>query len=141
MSQPPLQQSSPKRSPVEGIKENSRHLRGSIAVELAGAEDHFNDQNKQLIKFHGSYQQDDRDARKDRRRDGGGKSYICMVRCKIPGGKLTAEQYLALDELAGRCGNGTLRITSRQGFQFHGVIKENLKATIRGINDCLLSTL
>src|SRR5262245_53537413 len=71
-----------KRSAVEGIKENSRQLRGTIAEELAAGGERFNDQNKQLIKFHGSYQQDDRDARKDRRREGAGKSFIFMVRCK-----------------------------------------------------------
>src|SRR5262245_27094772 len=137
-SQPPTP---PKRSAVEAIKENSQHLRGTVGAELAAEADHFNDQNKQLLKFHGSYQQDDRAAGKDRHRDGAGKAYIFMVRCKIPGGKLTADQYLALDALAGRHGNQTLRITSRQGIQFHGVIKTGLKKTIRSINDCLLSTL
>src|ERR1043165_6208921 len=116
-----------KRSPVESIKENSRQLRGTLAEELAKDTEKFNDQNKQLIKFHGSYQQDDRDARKDRHREGAGKVYIFMVRCKIPGGKVTADQYLALDDLAERYGNQTLRITSRQGIQFHGIIKTNLK--------------
>jgi sulfite reductase (ferredoxin) len=130
-----------KRSAVELIKENSRQLRGGIAPELAKDSDHFSEQDKQLIKFHGTYQQDDRDARKDRRKEGAGKSYIFMVRCKIPGGKLTASQYLALDDIAGRYGSGTLRITSRQGFQLHGVLKDNLKATIAGINRCLLTTL
>src|SRR5947208_10593416 len=64
-----------------------------------------------------------------------------MVRCKIPGGRVTAAQYLALDDLAGRCGNGTLRFTTRQGVQFHGVLKGHLKETIAGINQCLLTTL
>ena len=130
-----------KKSAVEGIKELSGYLAGTLAAELAQDTDHLNDQSKQLIKFHGSYQQDDRDARKDRHREGAGKAYQFMVRCRIPGGKTTADQYLALDELADLHGNGTLRITSRQGIQFHGIIKANLKKTIRGINDCLLSTL
>src|SRR5229473_2438114 len=103
-----------KRSVVELIKENSRQLRGTLADELARDSECFNDQDKQLLKFHGSYQQDDRDDRKDRHRDGGGKSFIFMVRCKIPGGKVTASQYLAIDRLAGEYANGTLRITSRQ---------------------------
>src|SRR5207302_3194696 len=90
----------PQCSAVELIKENSQHLRGTVADELAQPTDHFNDQNKQLLKFHGSYQQDDRDARKDRHREGGGKSYMFMVRCRIPGGRLSAEQYLALDHIA-----------------------------------------
>jgi sulfite reductase (ferredoxin) len=130
-----------KRSPVEVVKENSCHLRGTLAAELAQESDHFNDQNKQLLKFHGSYQQDDRDARKERRRDGGGKSYMFMIRCKIPGGRVTAEQYLRLDRLAEAYANGTLRITTRQGIQFHGVLKHNLKRTIAEINESLLTTL
>ena len=133
--------SSPKLSPVEGIKETSRNLRGTLAEELAQDVDHFSDANKQLIKFHGSYQQDDRDARKDRHKVGSGKFYMFMVRCKIPGGTVTAPQYLALDELAEKHANATLRITSRQGIQFHGILKPSLKDTIAGINQCLLSTL
>src|ERR1700722_2773105 len=123
-----------KPSKVEIIKENSRQLRGTIAEDLAKDVEHFNDQDKQLIKFHGSYQQDDRDARKDRHREGAGKSYMFMVRCKIPAGKVSADQYLAIDDLAGKYANGTLRITTRQGFQLHGVLKGNLKATIAEIN-------
>jgi sulfite reductase (ferredoxin) len=131
----------PKRSGVESVKEASRQLRGTIALELVSDTDHFNDQDKQLLKFHGTYQQDDRDTRKTRRKDGEGKQYIFMVRCKIPGGRLTAKQYLAVDDLAGAYGNGTLRFTSRQGIQLHGVLKSNLKETIAGINQCLLTTL
>src|SRR5476649_1473107 len=138
MSQTPTP---PKRSKVETIKETSRQLRGTIAQDLAGDVDHFNDQDKQLIKFHGTYQQDDRDARQDRHREKAGKAYMFMVRCKIPAGKVTAEQYLAIDDLAGKYANGTLRITTRQGFQLHGVLKGNLKQTIADINGCLLSTL
>jgi len=130
-----------KLSPVEQIKETSRHLRGTIIEELAQSVDHFNEESKQLLKFHGSYQQDNRDARKDRNKVGTGKAYMFMVRCKIPGGKVSAAQYLVLDELADKYANATLRITSRQGIQFHGIIKTHLKETIAGINDCLLSTL
>src|SRR5438132_14192509 len=131
----------PKRSGAETIKENSQRLRGTIALELLTDTDHFNNQTKQLLKFHGTYQQDDRDARKTRRKEGAGKDYIFMVRCKIPGGGLTAKQYLAVDDLAGAYGNGTLRFTTRQGIQLHGVLKEHLADTIAGINECLLSTL
>lgn len=130
-----------KRSAVEGIKEASRFLRGSLAEELAKDTDHFGDADKNLIKFHGSYQQEDRDARKTRRKEGVGKYYMFMVRCKIPGGKVTADQYLAVDELAAKYANDTIRLTSRQGIQFHGIVKSDLKATIKAINDCLLSTL
>jgi sulfite reductase (ferredoxin) len=131
----------PTRSAVEGIKENSRQLRGSIAEELQKDSDHFGEQDKQLLKFHGTYQQEDRDARKARRGEGLGKHYMFMVRCKIPGGRVTAEQYLTLDKLADAYGNSTLRFTSRQGIQFHGVLKAHLKDTIAGINATLLTTL
>jgi sulfite reductase (ferredoxin) len=131
----------PKRSGVEITKENSRHLRGTIAQDLAGDAVTFSEGDKNLLKFHGTYQQEDRDARKNRKKDGVGKHYMFMVRCKIPGGKLTGAQYLAMDDLADRHANGTLRLTTRQGIQLHGVLKGNLKDTIAGINHCLLSTL
>jgi sulfite reductase (ferredoxin) len=132
----------PKLSPVEAIKAESRHLRGTIAQELADpAVDHLSEANKQLIKFHGSYQQEDRDTRKSRGKAGVGKAYMFMIRLKLPGGRLSADQYLAMDDIAGRYANGTLRVTTRQSFQFHGVLKENLKNTIAGINHSLLSTL
>jgi sulfite reductase (ferredoxin) len=126
---------------VEAIKANSRQLRGTIAEELGADPDHFGEANKQLLKFHGSYQQEDRDARKSRKKEGVGKHFMFMVRCKIPGGRLTAVQYVAVDELAGRYANGTLRFTTRQGIQLHGVLKSHLRETIAGINACLLSTL
>jgi sulfite reductase (ferredoxin) len=131
----------PKRSAVEGIKEQSAQLRGTIALELAKDADHFPEADKQLLKFHGTYQQEDRDARKNRKKEGVGKHHMFMVRCKIPGGRLTAKQYLAVDDLAGQFANGTLRFTTRQGIQLHGVLKSSLKETIAGINACLLSTL
>ena len=130
-----------KPSPVEGIKAASRHLRGSLAEELTQDTDHFSGDAKQLLKFHGSYQQEDRDARKNRSKTGVGKAYMMMIRLKLPGGKLTANQYLAMDELADKYANGTIRLTTRQSIQFHGVLKSNLKATIAGINDALVSTL
>jgi sulfite reductase (ferredoxin) len=135
------EQAAPKRSAVEGIKEQSRWLRGTLAEELRAPSDHFNEQDKQLLKFHGSYQQEDRDARKNRSKSGIGKHYMFMVRMKLPGGKLTPTQYLALDDLTGKYANGTLRFTTRQSIQFHGVLKSDLQAHLRGINDVLLSTL
>lgn len=130
-----------KLSAVEGIKASSRYLRGDLAEQLANGSDHLSEGGKQLIKFHGSYQQEDRDARKTRQRAGVGKAYMFMLRLKLPGGKLTAEQYLAIDDIAGTYANGTLRLTTRQSIQLHGVLKSNLKATIAGINDALLTTL
>src|SRR5438445_901620 len=128
-------------SAVEQIKQASRGLRGSLAPELAADTSHFEDEAAQLLKFHGVYQQDDRDARRQRSDAGLEPDYAFMVRCKIPGGVLTARQYLVLDELAGRYGNGTLLVTSRQDNRFHGVVKGDLKATIRELNDALVTTL
>src|SRR5437868_10964662 len=120
---------SPARSAFEAVKESSRQLRGTITEELAGPADHLSDNSKNLLKFHGSYEQQDRDARKRKPQDGGGRHFQFMVRCKIPGGKVTADQYLAVDELAGRYANGTLRCTTRQGLQLHGLLQRNLTAT------------
>jgi sulfite reductase (ferredoxin) len=131
----------PNRSGVEIVKENSRYLRGNIVAELNDGTDHVSKDSYQLLKFHGTYQQEDRDARKRRDKTGLTKHTIFMVRCKIPGGKLTADQYLALDDLAERHANKTLRLTTRQGIQFHGVLKKDLHATIRGINETMLTTL
>ncbi len=135
--------SSGERSGAEITKEASRQLRGTIADELAKDSDHFAKADASLLKFHGTYQQDDREARKNRK-PGENKSvraYMFMVRSKIPGGKITAQQFLAELDLAERFCNGTLRITTRQGLQLHGILKENLWQTIHDINGCLLSTL
>ena len=128
-------------SPVEKVKEESRGLRGGLADELALGTDHFSDADAQLLKFHGTYQQEDRDRRRERRGTDSEPAHQFMVRCKIPGGVLTGAQYLVIDELAERYGNGTLRVTTRQGNQFHGVLKGDLKAMIRSVNDVLVTTL
>ncbi|MGH2478520.1 MAG: NADPH-dependent assimilatory sulfite reductase hemoprotein subunit, partial [Ktedonobacteraceae bacterium] len=128
-------------SKTERIKQGSRRLRGQIAEELQQGGTRFSEEQIQLLKFHGSYQQEDRDQRVTRKAAGEEKAYQFMVRSRIPGGVLTADQYLAEDELAGRYGSGTLRITTRQGIQLHGVLKGDLRATIREINAALLSTL
>jgi len=133
-----------KLSPLEGIKTASNYLRGEIGSELVDGQDHFGKDSIQLLKTHGTYQQDDRDARAAGRADPGAHSdkvYSFMVRTKIPGGKLTSAQLLAELDLCDELGNSTLRITTRQGLQLHGVLKENLKTTIRRINDVQLSTL
>src|SRR5436309_8294612 len=127
-----------KLSPVEGHKAESHYLRGTLAAEVNDpAVEHLSDQNKSLIKFHGSYQQEDRDARKNRGKAGVGKAYMFMVRLKLPGGKLTADQYLVMDDLCGRYANGSLRITTRQSFQFHGILKAGMKPLLQGINEAL----
>src|SRR5260370_35634614 len=87
------------------------------------------------------YQQEDRAARQQRKAAGSEKAYQFMIRSRIPGGVVTADQYLTEDELAGRYANGTLRITTRQGFQLHGILKGDLHSTIHAINEALLSTL
>ncbi len=129
------------RSKVELIKEASRYLRGTLKETLASDATHFSEDEKQLLKFHGTYQQDDRDLRKQLQQQGKEPHYMFMVRVRMPGGALTAQQYLACDELASKYANGTLRLTTRQGIQFHGVLKRGLKATIAGINQALLTTL
>ncbi len=132
-----------KLSPVETIKTQSSYLRGEIAQELVDGNDHFGKDSVHLLKNHGLYQQDDRDERAAGRAAGekSAKSFIFMVRTKIPGGKLTSSQLLAELDLCDQVGNTTLRITSRQGLQLHGIVKDDLQATIRRINDIQLSTL
>ena len=130
-----------KPSKVEIAKEAGRGLRGTIAETLGSDAAHFEEDDKQLLKFHGVYQQDDRDGRVQNRKAGLGKAWMFMVRVAIPGGALSAAQWLALDELAGSCGNGSLRLTTRQGIQFHGVLKGNLRGLIARINASLLTTL
>ena len=120
----------------EAIKAAVPTLAGNIAATLADpAADRFSEDDTQFLKFHGIYQQDDRDLRKT------GKKYIMMVRGRIPGGVMTPAQWLAFDDLAARHGNNTLRITTRQSIQFHGVVKAGLGPLMKGIHDCLLSTL
>ncbi len=133
---------SDKLSPLEHIKANSRFLRGTIARGLAdtttGA---ICEADTKLLKFHGSYQQDDRDLRDERRRQKLEPDYQFMVRVRLPGGVLSTKQWLDLDELAVRYASSGLRITTRQTFQYHGVRKERLRDMIGGINATGLSTL
>lgn len=125
-----------KRTHNEDLKEGNPLLTGTIAQTLADpAKDCFTHDDYEFLKFHGIYQQDDRDKRK------AGKQYIFMVRTKFPGGVLSAAQYLECDRLATEYGNRTLRITTRQDFQFHGVLKSNLRQTIKELNQALITTL
>jgi sulfite reductase (NADPH) hemoprotein beta-component len=120
----------------EEIKDAIPTLAGTIAATLDdAAADHFSEDDNQFLKFHGSYQQDDRDLRKT------AKKYIMMIRSRIPGGVMTANQWKVFDELATVYGNNTLRITTRQTIQFHGVVKSGLRPLIVKINESLLSTL
>lgn len=130
-----------KLSAVETLKLESHGLRGRLAEELAEGGVQVSEDAYQLLKFHGSYEQFDRDTATARKQQKLEKDYQFMVRVRMPGGTLTAHQYLALDALADRYANGTLRITTRQGFQFHGVLKGDLKPAIAAVNDALLTTL
>jgi len=126
-----------KLSKVEIQKRDSQQLRGTIAEELSPETECFSGTNVGFLKHHGTYQQDNRDARGQKNEDGTskGKAYMMMVRSRIPGGKLTSECLLAQLDMCEEFGNGTLRITSRQGLQLHGVMKDDLAATIRAINE------
>lgn len=126
----------------EGIKAASDGLRGTIAGGLARHETGaIAEDDQQLVKFHGMYQQDDRDLRPERLKKGMEAAYSFMLRLRIPGGVMTPAQWLRLDALARDWGDGTMRLTTRQTFQFHGVIKANLKATMRAIDAAALDTL
>lgn len=126
----------------ESIKDTSNYLRGTIAAGLAdmstGA---LSADDNQLTKFHGIYMQDDRDIRPERRKKKLEPAYSFMVRLRLPGGVLKPQQWLALDDLADARANGTLRLTTRQTFQFHGIIKSNLRPAIREMNDALIDTI
>ena len=127
---------------VERIKAGSRHLRGtlveSLADPLTGA---LAEDDTQLSKFHGFYQQDDRDARSERKRQRLEPAYSFMIRARVPGGTCTTEQWLNMDRIANLHANGSIRLTTRQAFQLHGVIKRDLKPTIAGINNTMMDTL
>ncbi|MFN2569809.1 MAG: NADPH-dependent assimilatory sulfite reductase hemoprotein subunit [Candidatus Dormibacteria bacterium] len=131
----------PDLSKVEAIKLHSNHLRGDIAAELEADTPAFSEESAQLLKFHGVYQQDDRDRRREARTLGLDKHHQMMIRTRIPGGVAGADGYLAHDEIAGRWGDGTMRITTRQDFQLHGVLKGDMRDAIRAINRTLLTTL
>lgn len=131
-----------KLSANEHIKTRSNYLRGTIAEGLAdpstGA---MCEDDQQLLKFHGTYQQDDRDLRAERRKHKLEKAYSFMIRIRVPGGVATTAQWLETDRLATQFANGTIKLTTRQAFQFHGVIKGNLKRTIKEINQCAMDTI
>ena len=131
-----------KRARNEIIKENSRQLRGTLAEGLADqVTGNIAEDDLQLIKFHGSYIQDDRDVRGERAKKKLEKAYSFMLRLRIPGGLVSAKQWAALDDIASTYANGTLRVTTRETFQYHGVIKSNMKRTMQAINKVALDTI
>lgn len=131
-----------KLSKNEDLKENSRFLRGTILEGLAdtstGA---ISEADGQLLKFHGSYQQDDRDVRNERRKQKLDRAYSFMVRVRLAGGVCSPQQWLQMDEIAHKQANGTLKLTTRQTFQFHGIIKSNLKRAMQGLNKACLDSI
>jgi len=130
------------KSANEGIKDASNYLRGTILEGLANAATgSISKDDQQLTKFHGIYQQDDRDIRKERRQKKLEPAYSFMIRVRVPGGVSTPVQWLEMDRIALEHANGALKLTTRQAFQFHGVIKSNLKKTIAEINQSLFDTL
>ena len=126
-----------KPSKVEGLKERSNFLREPVATEILQDTNHFTEEAVQILKFHGSYQQDNRDNRVK----GQEKDYQFMLRTRNPGGFVPPELYLTLDKLSEEYGNQTLRATTRQGFQMHGILKKNLKSAIAAIIKSMGSTL
>ncbi|MGH7047104.1 MAG: NADPH-dependent assimilatory sulfite reductase hemoprotein subunit [Stellaceae bacterium] len=128
-------------SKAEAVKQQSRQLRGHIARDLVDLANPFDKEGYSLLKFHGTYQGYDRDSATALKQRGEDKHWQFMVRVRIPGGRLTATQYLVLDAIAERWGDGSLRVTTRQSIQFHGVVKSGLKAVIGEVNKALLTTL
>lgn len=128
--------------PTERIKHDSDYLRGTIEAGLADtATGAISEADTKILKFHGSYQQDDRDLRNERQKQKLEPAWEFMIRIRMPGGVCTPQQWLQLDDIATRHANGTLRVTTRQTFQYHGIVKRELKATMRAINDSLLDTI
>jgi sulfite reductase (NADPH) hemoprotein beta-component len=129
-------------SEVEKLKYDSNYLRGTLVESLAdpitGA---ISDGDTQISKFHGIYQQWDRDIEKERKQQKLEPAYSFLIRLRMPGGKFTPEQWLRMDDLSDKYANGTLKLTTRQTFQLHGVLKRNLKNTIREMNESLLDTI
>ncbi|OYV04346.1 MAG: assimilatory sulfite reductase (NADPH) hemoprotein subunit, partial [Verrucomicrobiales bacterium VVV1] len=131
-----------KLSANEGIKTRSNYLRGTIAEGLADlSTGSLCEDDQQLLKFHGSYQQDDRDLRANRRKHRLEKAFSFMIRIRVPGGVATPAQWLATDDMAETYANGTIKLTTRQAFQLHGIIKTNLKRTVKAINACAMDSI
>ncbi|KAG9325526.1 hypothetical protein KVV02_007351 [Mortierella alpina] len=133
----------PKKSADDAMKIDSNYLRGTIAEGLLDTTTGQlrAEADTKLTKFHGIYQQDDRDLREERKKQGLEKAFSFMVRVRVPGGVATPAQWLAMDSISDVTANGTLKLTTRQAFQFHGVLKRNLKKNIQLINKSLLDTI
>lgn len=129
-------------SDVEGIKERSNYLRGTLKeVMLDRISAGIPDDDNRLMKHHGSYLQDDRDLRNERQKQKLEPAYQFMLRVRLPGGVASSDQWLVMDDLADKYGNGTLKLTTRETFQMHGILKWNMKSTIQGIHNALMDTI
>ena len=138
----PARAPKPKKLSVEDIKDASNYLSEGIAEQVFDTStDHVEDSVYQLLKFSGMYQQDDRDLRKQRRLEGKDKAYSFMLRSRAPAGRLTAAQYLIHDKLADDVGNGTLRLTTRQGIQLHGIVKGDIQKTIQTLHSEMVTSV
>ncbi|WP_301420752.1 NADPH-dependent assimilatory sulfite reductase hemoprotein subunit [Mammaliicoccus lentus] len=133
---------SEKLDELEHIKYRSNYLRGSIQEglddEITGA---IATDDTKLLKFHGSYMQDDRDIRDERRRQKLEPAYSFMIRVRVPGGTATADQWIAMDDISNQYANGTIKLTTRQAFQFHGILKRNLKSSMQSIHQAVMDSL
>src|SRR5689334_20523030 len=142
-TQDPATANNPAREPsaVERLKVESHWLRDPLVAEFAAGGTHITDDGYQILKFHGSYQQDDRDVRNDRRKAGVEYDFGFMIRLRVAGGDIPPALWLALDDLATRFGRSSIRLTTRQSVQLHFIPKGDVKTVIRTVNDALSSTL
>src|ERR1700722_5032176 len=127
-------------SGVEAVKCASNYLPGDLASDMSSDAPNVSNDSEQLLKFHGIYSQDNRDVRRERTLAGEGLDYIFMIRVVIPGGRLSAEQWLGLDEIAGSIADGSIRLTTRQAVQYHGVVKGELQDLARSLDRQFLSS-
>lgn len=127
---------------MEFLKANSDFLRGTIEQSLANPiTGSITQDDAKLLKFHGSYMQDDRDLRDERRKQKLEPAYSFMIRVRVPGGKATPEQWIAMDDISNQYANHTIKLTTRQAFQFHGILKRNLKQSMKNINHAVLDSI
>ena len=141
MVQDPAPEPAPEPNAVERLKVESHYLRDPLVAEFAAGGTHITDDGYQILKFHGSYQQDDRDVRNDRRKAGAEYDFGFMIRLRIAGGDVPPALWLALDDLATRFGRASIRLTTRQSVQLHFIPKGDVGTVIRTVNEALASTL
>jgi sulfite reductase (ferredoxin) len=140
MGEMAVETNSKQETEVEGIKRSSDYLRGEIADDLVNGLANVSNESEQILKFHGIYAQDNRDVRRERSLNGETLDYIFMIRVVIPGGRLTTDQWLALDRVSSNVADGSIRLTTRQAVQFHGVVKEGLRPLARALDEELMSS-